>query len=120
MINLGYYCYETRFKESKFFKPKLKEIIELLNALNEIANEYDESDPKFQMFKKRMIHKKPPLDDKQSSPFWRVECLCCWNYSQEKSKKDVVNKLRHERWCTFDKKNPESFLKILKPNKDAK
>ena len=117
LVVVGFYFYESRFKEVKFFQPKIQEIMSLLDSLNEIANEYDESDPKFEMFKKRMIHKKPPIDESHSSPFWRAECMCCWNFSQEESEQKVINKLRHERWCTFDKKDPKPFLKIIPPQK---
>ena len=117
LISSGFMFYQQQFQESEYFEPKIKEIKGLLELLNKIANEYNESDPKFLEFKKKMKQRTPPVDPNYSHPDWTVECSCCWNWSSGKSKEDAVERLHHENFCTYDKKESDRFLRTFKPKK---
>jgi len=116
-IKLGFEHYQARYKKTKFFYDKIKEINNLLTALSELAaTEKSEADQSQLYTMRKKWSGLPPdimtsgLDDE-----WRAMCMVCFNWSTGKSKAETVKKIKHHVNCRFNKVETERFIHALPP-----
>lgn len=116
IIRIGFSYYKERFKETKFFSAKIKEIDQLITDLNELSNLQVEEEEKLQLYRQRRGEKVPP-DMRQigADTDWRARCDICWKWSTGKTKADAMKAIRHTKGCTYNKKDLENCIRTFQP-----
>lgn len=116
LINIGLDYYSNAFKNSKFFKAKIKEVKEMITAINEI-NQKDRADKKYSLlYIMRKQNPFPPnLSDIGGANDYASYCVLCFKSASDKDKKQSMKKIRHHPHCYYDRKYPEFTMVTREP-----
>lgn len=116
LINIGLDYYSNAFKNSKFFEVKIKEVKDLITAINEI-NQKDKTDKNYSLlYTMRKKNPYPPnLKDIGGANDYVSYCVLCFKWATGKDKKQSMKKIRHHAHCYYDRKYPEFTMVTREP-----
>jgi len=116
LINIGLDYYTKAFKNTKYFEAKIKEVKELITAINEV-NQKDSADKKYSsLYTIRKKNPFPPyLRDIGGDNDYASYCVLCFKSASDKDKKQSVKKIRHHPYCYYDRKYPEFHTVTREP-----
>jgi len=102
MIQLGFYYFQGRYKETNYLKKQIDEINNLLSELDYLAVVQEEETESMEMYRARSKMKKPP-QLVPTKDFWIAECIYCFNYSSgtNKTEDKAIKNIKHSKGCMF-------------------
>lgn len=110
----GLSYFQRRYKEVSFFHEKIKELENLIAALNNIAQADANEEDGLKFYKTRGKMKLPPSVEPHET-LTIAMCRICWEHYSADSKDEATKKIRHRKHCPYDKNDLNRCIEIFPP-----